>query len=522
MLKPSIIWRALAAATLVLLPACDDDSFLTEAPRDFVSPVNFYRNAADALAATNAIYAAFINGTGDNYYGRNFLMLVEYPTEMVTAGRFGGTNERSLPDNFAYTPEHPYIEAVWTSAYQAINRSNAVIERVPRISMDTALRSRLVGEAKFLRALHYFNLVRLFGDVPLRTTETSSLENLEIPRAPAAQVYQQIITDLNDAIAVLPVSYPSAERGRATVGAARTLLGKVYLQRGSTGVGTAADFTSAQTVLRQVMASGTYSLVPNIITLFDVYGGQLQETNTEVIFDIQNVRAPGLGGRISQHMAPLNSGLGASGQTSITSEQNFFQSFATADERRDATWLLSYSRGTTTASCTTIPCPAAYIAQTPFPRKYLDHLMTGTGTEEPNYILLRYADVLLMLAEAINEVSGPTAEAIGLVNQIRNRSNLGNLPAGLTAASFKDAIFQERRWEFVMEGHGWFDTLRHWNWAKARIEANLALGRAAGAGQRYPRPNTASPTVLTDKFRLFPIPQRARDVNSQLTQNPGW
>src|ERR671929_1808118 len=112
------------ALALAMLAGCNDNAFLTEQPYDFVGPVNFYRNQADALAAVNSVYATFINATGDDYYGRNFPMLVEYPTEMVTSGRLGGTNERSLPDNYALKPDHAYLLSVWSSAYQAIDRAN--------------------------------------------------------------------------------------------------------------------------------------------------------------------------------------------------------------------------------------------------------------------------------------------------------------------------------------------------------------------------------------------------------------
>src|SRR5258705_13723160 len=101
--------KGIVAAVFAAVFACNDNKFLTEQPHDFVGPDQFYRNAGDALAALSSVYAAFINGSGDNYYGRNFVMLVEYPTEAVTSGRLGGTNERSLPDNYALKPNHAYI-----------------------------------------------------------------------------------------------------------------------------------------------------------------------------------------------------------------------------------------------------------------------------------------------------------------------------------------------------------------------------------------------------------------------------
>jgi len=519
---------ALAAGAV----ACNDDKFLTEQPYDFVGPGNFYKNSADAIAAVNAVYATFINSTGDGYYGRNFPMLVEFPTEAVTSGRLGGTNERSLPDNYAMTPSHAYLATVWLSAYQAINRANAVLDNVPGIDMADTLKQRVLGEAKFLRALHYFNLVRMWGGVPIRIHETTSETPLTGERASAGAVYDLIVQDLEDAIAALPATYLSVDRGRATRGAAKTLLGKVYLQRGATGVGSAADFASAEAILDDVRTTEGYSLVPNFMTLFDVYGGTIVENNPEDIFSIQNVRSPGLGGRMSSHMAPnlQNPWLGASTNGSVQAELNFFQSYALTDARRAGTWLLTWQRGgTTPATMTYSPTAsntvnqASYGAHTPFPRKYLDHLMTETGAEEPNYYILRFADVLLMLAEAINEQDGPTATAVGYVNQVRRRSGVTNdLTIALSPQQFKDSLFLERRKELVLEGHGHFDSVRNWQWAKTRIETNIALGRGSGVGNRYTKNNPAGPSVLTDAHKLFPIPQSVRDLNPQIAPNPSW
>lgn len=214
------------------------------------------------------------------------------------------TNERSQVDNYTFLPNHAYLYSTWTSAYAVINRANPVIARVPAIPMDTTLRNRVVGEAKFLRALNYFNLVRLFGGVPIRTVEMQGLDSLRAPRNSADEVYALVVSDLQDAIKVLPASYSGADAGRATSGAAKTLLAKVLLQRGATGVGTpAADYQAALDLLRDVRATGGYALVTDYAFLFDM----AHEVNSEVIFDIQNSRSAGVGGRLSNQVAPRNS-----------------------------------------------------------------------------------------------------------------------------------------------------------------------------------------------------------------------
>ncbi len=512
---------ALGAAAVLALAACNDDKFLTEVPSDFVGPPNFYHNAADALASVNGAYAGLENTSGTNYYGGLFVMLVEFPTEMQTV-YLSATNERSVIDNYGFTPSHNYLYQSWLGAYAVINRANATIGHVPGIDMDATLRSRIVGEAKFLRALNYFNLVRLFGGVPIETSETTSLDSLQKPRASTADVYALIIQDLQDAIKVLPAAsaYGASDVGRASRGAAKTLLAKVYLQRAGAGngAGQPTDYQSALATLQDVDATEGYSLLTNFGDLFDMK----HEVNSEVIFDIQCTRITGAGCRISNQVAPRNSNYGPSQNGSFAAEQPFFDEFVLADKRRAATWQLSFvnkSNAVVTWDATQ-SASKTYGADTPYMHKFLDSL--STGYDEANYIILRYADNLLMESEAINAISGPTAAAYAPINKVRARAGIPNLTAGLSQAAFRDSVFHERRLELAMEGpNGYFDSQRNWDWAKARVAASMALGKAnAFKNSKYPK----AQNDITDRFKLMPIPQRAIDLNPQLAgkQNPGW
>lgn len=515
------IQAGFAVAALLASAGCNDNKFLTEEPIDFVGPTNFYRTQADAIAAINGVYAAFENTSGTNYYGGFFVMLVELLTEMQTPYLSAG-NERSLVDNYNFTPSHNYIYQAWLNAYAAINRANAVIDHVPGIDMDTTLRARIVGEAKFLRALHYFNLVRLFGGVPLYVHETTSLDSLQRPRATAAEVYDLIIQDLQDAIAVLPPAsaYGPGDSGRASRGAAKTLLAKVYIQRAGTGVGTPADYQTALDILRDIDATEGYALLPNYGDLFDMK----HEVNQEVIFDIQCTRAPGLGCRISNQVAPRKSNYGNSQNGSFTAEMPFFQEFALNDKRRAVTWQLSFvdKNDNIVTWDSTQSAKGTYGADTPYMRKFLDSL--STGYDEANYIILRYADNLLMESEAINEIEGPTAAAYAPINLVRERAGIGDLVPGLSKEAFRDSVFHERRLELAMEGpNGYFDSQRNWAWASARIVANMQLGKATGfKTSKYPKAAPFDAPPIPDKFKLMPIPQQACDLNPLLEQNPGW
>lgn len=516
--------RAAAAAALAVAgaAACDDKQYLTETPYSFVTTDQFYKTAADATAATNAVYAALENGPSGNtnYYGGFFVMAVEFLTEMQTPYLSAG-NERSQVDNYTFTPSHSYFYATWVSAYEAIKRANTVVARVPGIAMDTTVRSRLVGEAKFLRALNYFNLVRMFGGVPLQTTEAVTLDSLTIgPRATANDVYAQVVADLQDAIKVLPVasSYATADKGRASRGAAKTLLAKVLIQRAGTGVSADAnaDYTAALALLQDVDKNEGYALVANYGDLFDMN----HKINSEVIFDIQCVRVAGTGCHLSNQDAPRNSNYGTSQNGSFTAEQPFFDAFVAADKRRAVTWQLSFTNksGATVTWDNTQSASKPYGADTPYMAKFLD--IQSTGEDNANYIVLRYADNLLLEAEAVNALSGPTAAAYAGVNVVRQRAGLTALTPGLSQAAFKDSLFAQRRLELAMEGpNGYFDSQRDWAWAAARVAANMALGKANNfKNSKYPK----AQTTIDDHFRLLPVPQRAIDLNPQLTQNTGY
>jgi starch-binding outer membrane protein, SusD/RagB family len=487
-MKHRIKALALLAAAGVATAGCGND-FLTEVPYSFVAPENLYTSGDGALAALSGAYAAFQARVSDlgisdvDYYGRQYWMLTEYPTETVTL-RLGATNERTMPDIFRVTPSHNYINGVWRAAFHAVNRANSVIDNVPGIAgMDPALRDRVVGEAKFLRAYHYFNLVRFFGGVPLYLHETRSLEDIQKPRATQAEVYQAIIQDLKDAAAVLPARYTGADVGRATSGAANALLAKVYLQYGAVG-------------------GGGY--------MCDQFAPRPLPSQTDFPYcDSQN--------------------------PSFGPEWPFFYSYAPTDTRKAGTWLMTYTKksGATVTWDSTQTAVNAYGNFAPVPTKYMDKTPGAQdGAEEPNFILIRYADVLLSLAEAINENAGPTAEAYNLVNTVRARAHVPPLTPGLGKQAFKDALFVERRWEFAMEGHGHFDSQRNWSWAKARIEqysTNAARTfwnrpRPSGCSSCIPRDSSVPKVTLTldDHLIFYPIPQPAIDVNPQLVQNPGY
>jgi hypothetical protein len=529
--------NAALAVVLTTAAGCQKD-FLTEVPSDFVAPQNFYNNAGDATAAVNAVYSSFINlqtpYNSQDYLGRNFWMVAEYPTEVVTS-RLSASNERSMFGNFhpQFTSAHTYLESIYQAAYAGINRANSVIDRVPVVPMDPTRRDQIVGEAKFLRALHYYYLAGLFGGVPLKLSETSSIGADNTPRASAQETWDQVQKDLTEAAAVLPTSWGGADYGRVTKGAALTLLGKAYLQ-GISQTGRTTDYQKALDAFTAVQGLG-YKLDANYASLFD----GTNEKSPEIIFSFQNVAVPGAGGTITQWFVPNPSTpiyTGGNQQNQFQAERPFYDSYNAADIRKAATWLTSFvNKGVTVtwAWSTTnvgttgknITDPVNYGSTGPVPRKYMDLASTGSGAESPDVVILRYADVLLSAAEAINEISGPTPAAYANVNLVRARAKVPNLTAGLSQAAFKDSLFAERRFELALEMHGIFDSRRNWPWAKARVEANLnqaaTLNKSPFTSSVEKVTNPVS-VPISDKWKLYPIPQHACVFNPQLQQNPGW
>jgi len=396
---------------------------------------------------------------------------------------------------------------VWGSAYKIINRANVVLDRVPAITMDPALRTRVLGEAHFLRALAYFDLVRCFGDVPLIEHEVKSLDGLRVSRTPAAQVQALIVSDLQEAISGLPPSYSGADVGRVTRGAAQALLAKVYL--------TAKDWTNAAQLAGQVMASQRYTLLPNWKDNFKI---ATKITNSESIFEINydGVLDPGAG---SVHtLFSLPSGFpGGDAYGLMTVAPSLAALFDSGDTRGLHGTFITTPYKDALGDSVSWTDPPANLG--PAFNKYLDetdfeNMHTRAWVKQANdWIVLRYADVLLMYAEAVNEggtaTAGTAEAALSLV-----RVRAGRVPvSGLSQGVFRDLVRLERRREFVFEGQRFFDLVR-WGVLDSAIRAKTAELHAIDPLE-VPIPHGV-------KGSLLPIPLSELNINPNLTQNPGW
>ena len=500
-MRPTQRFSALGAlAALVFATSCD--SFLDPSPSDVLTPENFYKTSSDAVAATNAVYES----TKWSYW-LGFWYISDIATDDIFAGpRFGSDGHR-MADYIFDSTEWPMGD-MWGSAYWIINRANAALDRVPGITMDPTLRDRLLNEVRFQRANAYFNLVRSFGDVPLLEHEVKSLDGLRVSRAPAADVYALIVGDLQQAAAGLPASYTGSDIGRVTSGAAQAMLAKVYLTR--------QDWANAAQTAGQLIATNRYSLLPNWRDCFKI---ATEIVNGESIFEINydGTLDPGAGSIHTLFSLPADFPGGAA-YGLMTVAPSLVALFDSAADTRgyNGTFITSPyvdALGDTARwadpPATLGPAFIKYLDQTDFQNMHTRDWQRQSN----NWIVLRYADVLLMYAEAVNEGGTPvpamTAEQA--LNAVRTRAGIGPL-SGLSTAAFRDSVWLERRREFVFEGQRWFD-LSRWGILDSVIRAKTTELENISPGET---------TVHGAASNLLPLPQAELDKNPNLTQNPGW
>ncbi|WP_461451215.1 RagB/SusD family nutrient uptake outer membrane protein [Mucilaginibacter sp.] len=480
------------AGSLTTLTSCNK---LTEDPRSVIVSSQFYQTTSDATSAVNAVYGTLNSDpTGDfPLYGRQLNLLVENASDNQLYSPSNTNPDVRALGTESYISSNSRVQKVWQQLYYGINRANIAVDNIPPISMDTTLRARLVRESKFIRALLYFNLVRLYGDVPLvlHNPNSTDISSLLTARTPADSVYSQIIADLKDATN-LPKSYTGADIGRATGGAAHTLLAKVYLTR--------QDWPDALTQLNLVINGGYgYSLFPNYLNAFQ----KATKNGQEHIFSVQfetNLGEANSTQYLSESFTSFNTG---TFPIDIPVDSSLYKLFSPTDTRRAVTF---YSSVYNAATGQTVVFNNAY---TPYFNKFVDYSLSPLSSQSLsgiNYPVLRYADVLLMQAEALNEINGgPTATAYAAINQVRTRANVPNLTTGLSQVAFRDSVFLERRKEFIQEGHRWFDLVR---------QGGTAL---VDALHKIPAKSAA-----TSANTLFPIPLVDIQLNPKLKQNPGY
>lgn len=482
-------------AQLMIISSCN---FLDEEPLSVINSSTYYKTESDAVAATNAVYDYLTVGTEgifDRGFGGIFFndywvfkdILSDNCSQTIASQEY-----RTL-EEFGFTAENERIELYWQDIYQTVNAANVVIDRVPEIDMDPMKRDHLVAEVRFIRAIMYFEGVRFFGDVPLILHETLDLQDAFVPRTKKEDVYAAIIEDLEWSRDHLSSTY-RVGNGRATPMACTALMAKVFLEMG--------EYQKAIDNAEIVIQSNQHPLFNDFADLF-----KLENANSgEIIFAVNYSGTLSQGFKPNQyHVRLLPPNLRKNGEGPENAfgwevpTDDLYYSFNPLDRRRDVTFITSFTYSDNST-----------VTFRPHIGKFWDIENEPDGNNtDMDVIYLRTADIMLVLAEALNELNtGPTVRAYEMINAVRRRARFNGtveqniLPdlSGLGYQQFRDGILQERRFELVMEGSRYHDLVR--------------------MGKLVEKVSQAKPLATPQPFHvLLPIPQRERSLNPNLTQN---
>ncbi|PSR52841.1 RagB/SusD family nutrient uptake outer membrane protein [Adhaeribacter arboris] len=500
--------KKITAISIILLSliqvSCDDDFLVTTDPTRIGTDL-FYKDQKQVEQALNGVYGQLQTISNNAYIFQEFTS--DNTTLDFNPLDRGGAAGWEAFEFSTVNSGNGEISNLWNTYYAGLYNINFTLEKLAAsTTIDPAAKTVIEGQLKFIRAYYYFNLVRYFGDVVLVTTTLEKPdEAFDLVRSPEAEIYTQIETDLKEAVTALPNSYDAANAGRVTKGAALSLLGKVYL--------TKKQYPEAISTLQQVLPLG-YALYANYADNFDPQ----KKNGMESIFEVQYQGGNDLGEwssfmytfapRLSQGVITGFASVAPAGRNIPTNDM--IAAYETGDLRKD----ISLKTGYTNAKGEFVAIP--YVNKYHYPH-------TIAGRTDNNWPVLRYSDVLLMLAEALNEQSGPTVEAYDYLNQVRRRAGLAELN-GLNKETFREKVLQERRVELAFENHRWFDLKR------TKTPAELAQFM-----NEYAAKEKASPTVdrggvafnaldyvYTDNEYVLPIPAPQILINDKLTQNPGY
>lgn len=488
---------------LIVYTGCESEGFLSPEPETIETGANFFETEDQFLQSVNGAYsrlqewvlqahvlleARSDNTTNDNELNRGVLASI------------------SRIDWFGMRADESEVEQAWNTLFTGIKDANLPLSELDRARqngiLEEELAQRLEGELKFLRGFFYFTAVRLWGDVPLILEPFSSgLETFEIVRNPKEEVFEAILQDLRDAETLLPESFDSSNKGRATSFAAKAMLAKVYLWQ--------SNFANAEEKLREIVNSNRFSLLQDYSRIFDPDN----KFNDEIIHEVPFKQgSEGESSNFIFQFAPVGSfpeviprlvSDGTWGKNLPTLQ--LVNAYEDGDLRREASIGIFDPQG----------------ENIPYVKKWDEATNEDFARTNHNWPLIRYADVLLMLAEAINEQGGNMSEAETFLNQVRNRAALNDTTT-MGQSELRDIILQERRFELAFENHRWFDLVRK----GVAVEVMRAHGEEftdnppTPFNQVNPLPDDAF--NVQEFMTLYPIPENEIILNDNMTQNPGY
>jgi len=461
----------------------------------------FYQTEEHAILAINSTYQICSFSSTNN----NLWVFGDVASDdAVKGGGAGDQSDITYINDFNVNPDNGTIESIWKHYYEGIVRANNITSYVPDINMDEDLKQRIIAEAKFLRAYYYFHLSNIFGEIPLKTKAITNVDDLNVPVSSVETIYAQIEKDLIDASVALPVSYDGGDLGRATKGAALGLLAKVYLFQEKWAL--ALENANA-------VAQLGYSLMPVYSQNFNVS----DKNNIESVFEIQHLesQSPFLGSYLNQYFSPKVRD-GIQGYSFNAPTQNFINEFEITTVEGVYDPRLDYTVGRSGQNWVNgEPFDPAWSVTGYLQKKHVQPTSeVPIGDGNLNYTFMRFAEILLIQAEALNELNR-SAEALIPLNAVRKRAREcylydtelegydGTIPNQLlpdftnsNTSSVRTAIYHERRVELGFEFHRFYDLMRY-----GKEIAEQALN------------NT---NFNYEDHRYFPIPQSEIDANSEI------
>ncbi|HLR89757.1 MAG TPA: RagB/SusD family nutrient uptake outer membrane protein [Balneolaceae bacterium] len=502
MMRKKKIYLLLFVVSLVFHTSCDD--FLTQSDPSSFTRDNYFVSPEHAESAVKSIYADLRSVRGGGFGGATWSML-EFATGLAGTELGQATSSLIIRD-LENDSDNAYGSTYWWSHYRGIANANLAIENIPDIQMNEDQKNQLLGEARFLRAYYYYFLVRIFGDVPLILEPIDlTSEQLEPQRSSVAEVYNVIVEDLIWAETQSGLPYYGTD-GRVTLGAVQSLLASVYLTMAGYPLELGVEYYRlSRDKAAEVINSNSYWLFDNYA---DLKNEETENTGEHIFmtqFDASIANHDGL----QVFIIPYNQGISVySSETGgIFARREFVESYEEGDLRAEEKQF--YFREFTRASDRDTP----YDMGSYYLYKWFDdeaHLTTGVSGM--NWPLLRYAEVLLIFAEAENEVeNGPTPEAYQAVNLIRERAELPAL-SQLDQNSFREAVWKEKWHELSYENKTWFDMVR----------LRKGFNSNTGEFEDFVGHQFVYGPVLTERELLFPIPTSEIRNNKNLTQNPGY
>ena len=500
-------------------------SYLEVEPTDFISPSTYFTKEIEAERALNGVYQTL---TSKFLYGRNLVAELDlFCTDLCVQSSSSSIGVAYLD----FTPSDPIVSGVWQSCYDGINRANIFLENIDKVPMDSTLKETRKGEARFLRGLFYSILVQNWGAVPIKLVPTKDPDDIHIATSPASQVFDQIIDDLKFAESVLPLpsNIISTQRsGRASKTATQSLLARVYLRRGGWPFFIPGSYEHAATYAQKVIKSAEHSLN---LSYTDVFMSLIQDkydrTYNEIIFEVeffgngkQDIYTA-YGNFMSYTVPYRRDGQQVTWGTTTYNTTKYYNMFESIDVRRD--WNISphsfkntnFEEGHLAAGST-----KRFIGK--FYREYETYLPQYTNNSPINFPLIRYPEVLLILAEAEAQSKNVVNDsALWAINKVRQRAGASLLDKNLDASladvqTFLDKIKDERARELFFEGHRRQDLIR-WN-------VFVPVMKSMSTDANFSGTNPSVISRVNEKYMILPYPEKEMSTNNLMKgkQNIGW